>query len=105
MSESLSCHIDRWCQDNGWTDLFVEQYQYWAFPPGAVMPIPVPVHVFEGFHTSRSLPLQEKIGYTVSVGVTLLAIFLSCSIHSPMPLVGAFCFCAVIIALLEEDAT
>ncbi len=35
--------IEEWCQENGWTDLFVERSNsYWAFPPGAVMPEPIP---------------------------------------------------------------
>lgn len=35
----------KWCESNGWTDLFVQESVYYAFPPGAVIPLPVPVPV------------------------------------------------------------
>jgi hypothetical protein len=68
------------------------------------MPLPIPAHVFEGFHTNRSLLWQDKAGYATSLGITLLAIYWSCTLHSPMPLVGAFCFCALTIATLDDNA-
>ena len=35
--------VEEWCQENGWTELFLErQDHYWAFPPGAVIPEPIP---------------------------------------------------------------
>ena len=35
--------VREWCDANGWTDLFMERSNhYWAFPPGAVMPEPIP---------------------------------------------------------------
>ena len=81
----------------------MEQYQYWAFPPGAVMPLPIPAHVFEGFRDNRALRLQDKLGYTAAMVVTLVAVYWSYVTQSPMPVVAAFCFCAIAIATLEED--
>ena len=37
--------VKDWCFENGWTDLYVERCHYWAFPPGAVMPEPIPPRV------------------------------------------------------------
>jgi hypothetical protein len=36
--------IKEWCQKNNWTELAYreEEKKYYAFPPGAVMPVPVP---------------------------------------------------------------
>jgi len=31
-----------WCVVNGWSDLFEQEGIFYAFPPGAVMPLPVP---------------------------------------------------------------
>lgn len=28
-----------WCDQRGWTDLFVNECRFWAFPPGAVLPL------------------------------------------------------------------
>lgn len=30
-----------WCQEQGWTDLQQREGIFWAFPPGAVMPVPI----------------------------------------------------------------
>ena len=29
----------QWCQQNGYSDLFCRNGQWWAFPPNAVMPV------------------------------------------------------------------
>lgn len=34
--------VRRWCQQHGWTDEFIQERQFYAFPPHAVMPLPVP---------------------------------------------------------------
>lgn len=33
--------IGDWCNANGYTDLFLEGFKWWAFAPGAVMAVPV----------------------------------------------------------------
>lgn len=30
-----------WCKSRGWTDLFVHEGRFWAFPPSAVLPLPI----------------------------------------------------------------
>lgn len=32
----------RWCEKNGWTDMFEEGGRFFAFPPGAVIPLALP---------------------------------------------------------------
>jgi hypothetical protein len=33
--------IRKWCQANHWTDLFIQDKQFYAFPPNAVIPLPI----------------------------------------------------------------
>lgn len=42
MDKLLEKNLNRWCQDNGWTNLFTQEGQFYAFPPGAVIPLPLP---------------------------------------------------------------
>lgn len=35
--------IQQWCDENNWTEAFSKGGIYYAFPPGAVIPLPVPV--------------------------------------------------------------
>lgn len=30
-----------WCEQNGYTDLFYQEWEWWAFPPNGVMPVQV----------------------------------------------------------------
>jgi hypothetical protein len=92
-----------WCQENGWTDFFTEQYRYWAFPPGAVMPLPLPAQALQLVTYERILSPRERLLYGLAVLGSAAAAMLSYWQHSPLPLTFAFVFCAVIFALLEED--
>ncbi|NCJ07174.1 hypothetical protein GS597_11790 [Synechococcales cyanobacterium C] len=103
MPKALTDFVSRWCQENGWTDLFVDHCEFWAFPPGAVMPLPIPADVMAGYISTRQLPRQEKLLYGVAIGVAAIAATLSFSIKSPMPLVLAFGLCALLIARLDDD--
>jgi hypothetical protein len=31
--------VESWCEKNGYSDSFKADYKWWAFPPGAVMPV------------------------------------------------------------------
>ncbi len=95
--------INEWCQNNGWTDLYVERYHYWAFPPWAVMPEPIPPKVLRAIKAEKGLSGQEKMGSIAAVVVTLSAAILSYCLKSPMPLVFAFAFSAFTVALLEVE--
>lgn len=103
ISKVLHNHMQAWCQENGWTDLFVEQYQFWAFPPGSVLPIPVPAQALEGYYKNRVASPQERLLSLVSIGTTLGAVLWTTLTLSPLPLLVAFGGCAIAVGLLEED--
>lgn len=91
-----------WCDDHGWTDLFIEQYQYWAFPPGGVMPLPLPPQALKSADLDRRLtPHQSKL-HGLAIGVGLTSTLLSYILQSPLPLVFGFSLCALAIALQEN---
>lgn len=96
--------IEEWCTAHGWTDLFVErQGNYWAFPPGAVMPQPIPVNVLRSIKAMKGFsPMEQKLVYA-SMVLSLGAIVLSWLWQSPVPLAIAFASCAVIAATLEPE--
>jgi hypothetical protein len=94
--------VKEWCDENGWTDLFIERYHYWAFPPGAVMPVPVPTPVLEAIRSQRGWTLGERIWISAAIGFTIAGASLGYLTSSPMPFIGAFAFCAVVVGLLED---
>ena len=42
MHKLIEKQIQKWCKKNGWTDYFVQNGQFYGFPPEAVMPLPIP---------------------------------------------------------------
>jgi hypothetical protein len=98
--------IETWCHENGWTDLFVERRNnFWAFPPGCVMPEPIPVEVLRTIKAQKGLTVEERMWSTSAIIGTILAVVSTFVLQSPMPLVLAFAFNAVTVAQLElEDA-
>lgn len=54
-TKSPTAQVESWCLEHGWSDPFWEGDCFWAFPPGAVMPLPVP----DDFYRSR-LPLPDE---------------------------------------------
>jgi hypothetical protein len=95
--------VQAWCQDNGWTDLFVERYCYWAFPPGSVLPQPIPLPVLRSLKQKNGLSPTEKGWYSSSVLVSIMAILTSHWLQCPLPLVFAFGFCAIVMAYLDDS--
>ena len=96
--------IREWCEDNGWTDLFVERYDnYWAFPPGAVIPEPIPSKILKLIKAEKGFTEDEKIWLLSATIVSAIAIGLSCWLLCPLPLVFAFGFVAVIVAKMEVE--
>jgi hypothetical protein len=95
-------YLQRWCQEHGWTDLFMEQRQFWAFPPGAVLPLPIPAYAFEGFQHNR-LSGRSLLLNAAAVVFTLGGICLTALTYSPMPLLSAFAISTIIVALLPEQ--
>jgi hypothetical protein len=103
MNHYASDWIDDWCKDNGWTDWFVDRSIYWGFPPQAVMPLPIPPQAMRAIKAKQGLCLWEKVWYGVAAGSAIAAAVSSYLLSCPMPLVGAFAFCAVVVARLEDE--
>ena len=95
--------IQAWCQEQGWTDLFLERYRYWAFPPGAVLPQPIPMTVLQEIKLRQGLSPLEKACYGLAMGITLASGLAAYYLNSPMPLVLAFTACALVVAFLEDE--
>lgn len=102
MSHPIYQYLNRWCQDHGWTDLFVERYQFWAFPPGSVMPLPLPAQAIESFYLQQRLSGKRQICLGLALVATALAGVLTTLSHSPMPLIAAFACAAIAVGLLDD---
>ncbi|MDZ7957197.1 MAG: hypothetical protein RMY34_04730 [Aulosira sp. DedQUE10] len=98
--------IETWCLENGWTDLFVERRNnFWAFPPGCVMPEPIPGHVLRLIKAEKGQTFEERLWSMSAIIGTVAAVLSTVFLKCPMPLVLAFAFNAVTVAQLEvEDA-
>ena len=95
--------IKDWCEQNGWTDLVIERYNYWAFPPGAVMPEPIPLETLRTIKAQKGFSFQEKLWIIAAAIITPISVILSYYLKCPMPLVFAFAFGAITVAKLEID--
>lgn len=95
--------IADWCETNGWTDWFQEQSSYWAFPPNAVMPVPIPSQVLRSIKAEKGQSQDERVWSLSAVAGTAIAALWTCAVASPMPLVFAFVGCAIVVARLEND--
>lgn len=96
--------VQEWCNDNGWTDLFRERYNhYWAFPPGAVMPEPIPQKALRLIKSEKGLSSDEQLWLIAAAIVSISAIAMSYLWLSPMPIVFAFAFDAITCAQMEVE--
>ncbi len=95
--------IADWCTENGWTDWFREQSKYWAFPPNAVMPVPIPNTVLKTIKSQNGLSQDERFWCLTAIASAGIGSVLSYVMASPMPLVFAFAYSAIVFAQLEDD--
>lgn len=95
--------IQDWCQEHGWTDVFLERYRYWAFPPGAVMPEPIPYDVLHAIKREQGLSPLERYWYGGAIALSLVAGVTTYYFNNPMPLVLAFMLGAISVAYLEDE--
>ena len=96
--------IREWCDDHGWTDLFIERCNnYWAFPPGAVMPEPIPVEALRVIKMTKGLCSEEKAWLLWAIMLSMVAVLSSYLLKTPMPIVFAFAFDAITAAQLEVE--
>lgn len=102
MTHPLYPYLSQWCRDNGWTDLFVERYQFWAFPPGSVLPLPLPSAVLEDIHSQHYHRLKYSVSYAAIVVGIMLATGLSVLAHSPMPVIAMFAVSAIAVGILDD---
>jgi len=96
--------IQEWCDRNGWTDVVRERYNhYWAFPPNCVMPEPIPQRVMRLIKSEKGMTNNEqKWLFSVAI-VSVTALFASCFLMTPMPLIFAFGFDAITFARMDCD--
>lgn len=96
--------IQEWCNENGWTDFFRERANnYWAFPPGAVMPEPIPTKILRLIKSQKGMSIEEQYWSASAFTTTLLAIGITVWLENPLPLLLAFAFAAVTVARLEVE--
>ena len=95
--------IQEWCEDNGWTDWFLECRDYWAFPPRGVMPLPIPKETLMQIKAKKGLSSQERLWVSISIVVAMTGGLLSFVLRCPMPFVFAFAFTAMVVANLDMD--
>lgn len=103
MKKYCKAWIQDWCQENGWTDLFVERRDYWAFPPQAVMPMPIPTQALQVIKAEKGMSPQEKVWCGAAWAAAIAGATITYFLQSPMPLVAAFIFCAITVAQFEDD--
>jgi hypothetical protein len=48
MIQLIEKQIQTWCENNGWTDYFIHDGEFYAFPPEAVIPVPIPMQLIKG---------------------------------------------------------
>ncbi|MCG9893082.1 MAG: hypothetical protein MH252_18665 [Thermosynechococcaceae cyanobacterium MS004] len=103
MPNVLYQYLQHWCQEQGWTDLFIEHRQFWAFPPGSFMPVPVPRSAIERFYDKHTLSPQAKILSLAVLVLALGAIAWTALTLSPIPLLLGFACCAIAVGLQEPE--
>jgi hypothetical protein len=96
--------IQEWCDEHGWTDLIRERYNhYWAFPPHAVMPEPIPSKTLRLIKAEKGFCFEEKLWLGIAIAVSVLAVGLTWGLRCPMPIVFAFALDAITAARLEVE--
>ena len=95
--------IQEWCDNNNWSDWFLECRDYWAFPPNSVMPLPIPKETLMEIKANKGFSPEEKLWVSFTLILALMGGVFSYLINCPMPLVFAFVFTAIVVANLELD--
>ncbi|HCF29133.1 MAG TPA: hypothetical protein DEV81_18460 [Cyanobacteria bacterium UBA11049] len=80
MNKQQEEQVRQWCEDNNWTDLFIHENKFYAFPPHAVIPLPVPIEKDkierESRHYNHLLYLAITIDSLIILQMLLRFIFL-----------------------------
>lgn len=67
------------------------------------MPVPIPTQVLRAIKAERGLTVSERIWSLSAVVSTIAAAASGYFFESPMPIVLAFGFCAIVVARLEDE--
>lgn len=76
---------------------------YWAFPPNAVIPMPIPSQALRAIKSEKGFCFEERVWCLSAVLSAVMGGLLSYWLASPMPIVAAFAYCAIITAQLEDE--
>lgn len=77
--------------------------QYWAFPPGGVMPQPIPPNTLRDLKSQYGMTQQEKVWTSTAIAISLVMVLISYLTKCPMPLIAGFAYAAFVVAGLEVD--
>ncbi|MGF1489362.1 MAG: hypothetical protein ACFBSE_19915 [Prochloraceae cyanobacterium] len=95
--------IEQWCLENGWSDLYIEQNQYWAFRPGAVMPEPIPPNILHKIKQEKGLSPKERYWSIAAIAIAIIGIIVSICFRCPLFLVFAFTVDSFTVANLDLE--
>ena len=95
--------IEEWCVENGWSDLYIEKNQYWAFRPGAFIPEPIPTNILRGIKHKKGLSINEKYWSITAIVITIISLIITVFLRSPIFLVLAFGIDGLTLANLDID--
>lgn len=65
MNRQQEEQVRQWCKDNNWTDLFIHENKFYAFPPHAVIPLPVPIE------ENKIEPESRQYNYLLYLAITI----------------------------------
>ncbi len=57
MTQQIPTHVSEWCTTNGYTDPFLQEGCWWAFPPNGVMPLPSEIRALDSLPSFTRLPI------------------------------------------------
>lgn len=72
MDKRQERRIRQWCADNNWTDLFIHENKFYAFPPNAVIPLPVPIEEYQTSHEFRRSNQLLWLAVTINILISIL---------------------------------
>ena len=103
MNQYCEQWISDWCVEHGWTDWFQESRSYWAFPPQAVMPTPIPATALQAMKAEKGLSRDEKQWFLGAIASLVSGGILSFAIDQPLPFLLGFTVCALIVGHLDDE--
>ena len=65
MNKQHEEQVRQWCEKNNWTDLFIHENKFYAFPPHAVIPLPVPIE------ENKINPESRQSNYLLYLAITI----------------------------------